>query len=269
MRLTFCGVRGSCPAPGAAFARFGGETSCVAVAHDGEPVSLVLDAGTGIRNVTGLLAGRPFRGDLLLTHLHWDHTTGLPFFAAADRPGAETTVHVPDVDDDAGAHALLDTLLSPPYFPTGMAGLKGEWRVRSIGPGAHRIGSWDVLARRLPHGRGRSLGYRISDGRRTLAYVTDHGPATLDDHHADVLALADGADVLVHDAQHLASEWAAVKHFGHAPHEYVLGLAAACRVGRVVLFHHSPVRTDDEHDRLAEGLPPGATIAREGDTIDV
>lgn len=269
MRLTFCGVRGSCPAPGAAFAGYGGETSCVALAPDGGPVSLVLDAGTGIRAVSGLLGGAAFRGDLLLTHLHWDHTTGLPFFAAGDRPDAAVTVHVPGVGDDDEAYAVLDALLAPPYFPTGVAGLQGAWRVRAAAPGHRRIGAWDVEARSLPHGRGRSLGYRISDGRSTVAYVTDHGPASLDDHHDDVIALALGCDVLIHDAQHLASEWDAVRHFGHAPHEYVLGLAEACGARTAVLFHHSPGRTDAQLDGLAADLPPWALLAREGLTLEL
>ena len=87
MRVHLCGVRGSTPSPGAQFARVGGHTSCVAIAHDGDDhPRLVLDAGTGLRNVTTLLGDAPFEGAILLSHLHWDHTQGLPFFAAGDRP---------------------------------------------------------------------------------------------------------------------------------------------------------------------------------------
>ncbi len=96
MRVTFCGVRGSTPAPGSEFVRFGGHTSCVAVSPGGrETPSLLLDAGTGIRQVTTLLEGRPFRGTILLTHLHWDHVQGLPFFSSADNAAARTAPRVP------------------------------------------------------------------------------------------------------------------------------------------------------------------------------
>jgi phosphoribosyl 1,2-cyclic phosphodiesterase len=96
VRLTFCGVRGSTPAPGPDFVRYGGHTSCVAVAHDGAAPTLLLDAGTGVRRVTSLLAGQPFTGMILLTHLHWDHVQGLPFFRAGDRDDARVTLLLPD-----------------------------------------------------------------------------------------------------------------------------------------------------------------------------
>lgn len=268
MRLTFCGVRGSRPAPGSEFTAFGGHTSCVALARDGGPVSLVLDAGTGLTQVGALLDGRPFRGDLLVSHLHWDHVMGLPFFSAADRAGARTTVHVPAADDDEAVH-LLDGVQGGPYFPVSVGELDGDWTVRAIGPGARWIDGWDVLARWLPHGRGRSLGYRVSDGRSSVAYVTDHGPAGPGDHHDDVLALADGADVLVHDAQHTAEEWPSVVHFGHASMEYAVELAQACGVGRVVLFHHAPGRTDAELTALAGRFDASVSFAVEGETIEV
>ena len=118
MRLDLCGVRGSTPAPGAEYVRTGGHTSCVAVSHDSAVApTLVLDAGTGLQRVSGLLDGSPFRGTILLTHLHWDHTHGLPFFGAADRPDAATTLVMPDQGEDPGS--VLDRVLSPPHSPIG------------------------------------------------------------------------------------------------------------------------------------------------------
>ena len=96
MRVTFLGVRGSTPAPGVEFLRYGGHTSCVAIAHDGEAPSLLLDAGTGIRRTSSLMNGEPFRGSILLTHLHWDHLHGLPFCDATDRVDSRVTLFVPD-----------------------------------------------------------------------------------------------------------------------------------------------------------------------------
>src|SRR5690349_3256722 len=99
MRVTVCGTRGSTPAPGPEFVRYGGHTSCVAVAHDGQPPSLILDAGTGIRRVTKLLDGQPYVGAILLGHLHWDHTQGLPFFNSGDNPESRVAVYAPAQGD--------------------------------------------------------------------------------------------------------------------------------------------------------------------------
>ena len=117
MRVHLCGVRGSTPAPGLEFVRYGGHTSCVAVAHDDGAVALILDAGTGIRLVSPLLDGRPFAGTILLTHLHWDHVHGLPFFRAGDRDDARVTLLLPEQEDGADAERVLARGMSPPHFP--------------------------------------------------------------------------------------------------------------------------------------------------------
>jgi phosphoribosyl 1,2-cyclic phosphodiesterase len=118
VRLTFCGVRGSTPAPGPEFVRYGGHTSCVAVAHDGAAApTLILDAGTGVRRVSTLLADQPFTGTILLTHLHWDHVQGLPFFRAGDRDDATVTLLLPDQRDGTGAEEVLARAMSPPPLP--------------------------------------------------------------------------------------------------------------------------------------------------------
>ena len=118
MRVHLCGVRGSAPAVGVDFIGVGGNTSCVAIAHDDEDVPrLVLDAGTGLRTVTTLLAGEPFRGTILLGHLHWDHTYGLPFFRAGDRPDAATRLLVPE--QGVPAIDLIGGFMGPPAFPIG------------------------------------------------------------------------------------------------------------------------------------------------------
>ena len=168
MRLLFCGVRGSTSAPGADFVRVGGHTSCVALAHDGQPWTLALDAGTGIRRITDQLDGRPFVGSVVLTHLHWDHVQGLPFFAAADRDDAHVRVFMPDqIDADGRARDPFDVLalaMSPPHFPIGPDGLRGAWTFESVKPGSHRIEGFDVVAFDVPHKGGRTYGYRVSDG---------------------------------------------------------------------------------------------------------
>ncbi len=117
MRVTVCGARGSTPASGPEIVRYGGHTSCVALAHDGERPSLVLDAGTGIRGVTALLGTHPFDGSIILGHLHWDHTQGLPFFAGADRPDARTDFYMPEPGRRRGGPAPRHVAAPFPHHP--------------------------------------------------------------------------------------------------------------------------------------------------------
>jgi phosphoribosyl 1,2-cyclic phosphodiesterase len=280
VRLQFCGVRGSTPAPGPDFVRYGGHTSCVAVAHDGAAVPvLILDAGTGVRRVTGLLDGRPFAGTILLTHLHWDHVQGLPFFRAGDREDARVTLLLPEQDDGAAAEEVLARAMSPPHFPIGPGQLRGCWKFSTVGPGRLEAEGFTVEAREIPHKGGKTLGYRVSDGRSVAAYVTDHCPTALGpgpdgwgEYHPGAVELAAGADVLIHDAQLLPEEIAAQAAFGHAAADYVVGLARMAGARSVVLFHHQPDRTDDALDRLANRFaasPVPVTVAAEETTLEI
>jgi phosphoribosyl 1,2-cyclic phosphodiesterase len=261
MRVLFCGVRGSTPAPGTQFARVGGHTSCVALAREGEVPSLVLDAGTGLRRLTAAIDGRAFRGTILLTHLHWDHTQGLPFFAAGDRDDAAVRLLMPA---QGSAETVLSRAMSPPHFPIGPDGLRGSWRFEGIEPGEHEIEGFAVLAAELPHKGGRTFGYRVSDGSASLAYLPDHGPLAagpgpdgLGARHEAALALCLGADVLVHGAQFTVAERERAKDFGHAIVEYAAALAREAGARRLVLFHHDPGRTDEQVDSIASALVAG------------
>jgi phosphoribosyl 1,2-cyclic phosphodiesterase len=279
VRLELCGVRGSTPAPGADFVRYGGHTSCVAVAHDDAATpTLILDAGTGIRRVTALLAGQPFSGTILLTHLHWDHVQGLPFFRAGDRDDARVTLLLPDQQDGSAAEEVLARAMSPPHFPIRPRELRGSWSFDAISPGSlGRVGGFTVQAREIPHKGGRTLGYRVSDGRSVAAYVTDHCPTALGpgpdgwgEYHQAALELAAGADVLVHDAQLLAEEVAAEAAFGHAAADYVVALAGRAAARQAVLFHHRPDRTDDALDELGRrfaAAPIPVLVAAEERTL--
>lgn len=254
MRIVLCGVRGSTPSPGPQFVRYGGNTSCVALSHGSEPPTLVLDAGTGLQQLTPRLEGEAFRGTILLTHLHWDHTHGLPFFPSGDRDDASVSLVMPAQGDPV---TLLERVISPPHFPITPSQLRGDWSFSSIEPGEHSIEGYTVQALEIPHKGGMMLGYRVSDGEVSLAYMCDHspiafgpGPQGFGEYHSNACALAQGADLLIHDAQHTADEFTAVASFGHSAIDYAVGLAEFCDVGRVLLFHHAPARTDDELDRI-------------------
>lgn len=231
---------------------------------------LVLDAGTGLPHVSTLLDGAPFRGTILLGHLHWDHTHGLPFFFSATRSDAEVTVLIPEQGD---AEAVLAAAMSPPHFPVRPSELDGNWKFAGIDTGWHEVEGMRILALELPHPGGRMFGYRLEDGGGIFTYVSDHspiavgpGPEGFGEYHEDVMTLAQGADTLVHDAQYLASEFPALARFGHSAVDYAVGLAVAAGVRRLVLFHHAPGRTDEQLDRILEAAR--AAGARHGLVVE-
>lgn len=284
MRIDLCGVRGSTPAPGPEFVRYGGHTSCVALSRDGDPgPTLLLDAGTGVRRVTGLLGGGPFLGAVLLTHLHWDHVQGLPFFGAGDRPDARVHLLLPSQEDGRGAEEVLADMMSPPHFPIRPGQLRGEWTFANLCPGtlAALPGApgFTVEAHPVDHKGGRTYGYRVSDGRSVVTYIPDHcptaagpGPEGWGEYGDDVLGLAEGADLLIHDAHLLVDELAAEASFGHAAADYAVELGHRAGAARVVLFHHKPDRTDAELDRLADRFhhaPVAVIVAREESVVEL
>jgi phosphoribosyl 1,2-cyclic phosphodiesterase len=280
VRVYLCGVRGSTPAPGADFVRYGGHTPCVAVAHDDAPApTLILDAGTGIRSVSKLLDGGPFAGTILLTHLHWDHVQGLPFFAAGDRDDAQVDLLLPEQADGASAEAVLSRAMSPPHFPMTPSDLRGAWTFQSVAPGERQMSGFTVLAREIPHKGGRTFGYRVSDNHCTLTFMPDHCPTELGDgpegcgaYHAAAVELALDTDLLIHDAQLLnPTELAAEARFGHASADYAAGLGRHAQARSVLLFHHRPDRTDAALDevaaRFADG--PGVAPAVQGSVLEL
>jgi ribonuclease BN (tRNA processing enzyme) len=219
-------------------------------------VSLVLDAGTGLRNVGALLGGRPFQGTLLLGHLHWDHTHGLPFAPALDHPDASVRLLAPAAAGD-DVEALLERILSPPHFPITPAELQGKWTFERMEPGTHHFEGLTVLAREIPHKGGLTFGYRVADGAAEIAYLSDHAPQMLGDgpdgvgaYHEAALELTRDVDLLIHDAQYTVEELPQRGGYGHAAAEYAVGLGRAAGVRRVALFHPDPRRTDDEIDAI-------------------
>ena len=277
MRVHFCGVRGSTPATGHAFERYGGATSCLAIAHDAAPTpSLLLDVGTGAVAASALFGDAAFVGAIVLTHLHWDHTQGLPFFRAANRHGARTELFVPDQGDGQDAVELVERWLSPPSFPIGVDGLAGDWTFELVAPSTFEAAGFAVAAIEVPHRGGRTYGLRVTDGRSTIAYIPDHcptdlgeGPEGLGAYHAAALSLARDADVLVHDASLTAAEVPARSRFGHAAADYAVGLGVAAGARSVVCFHHAPDRDDDALDKMwaALGAAPEVLFAREGQVL--
>jgi len=269
VRLNLLGVRGSTPVPGQEFVRYGGNTACVAVTATGASrPTLALDAGTGLRGLTALLHSEPYDGAILLSHLHWDHVQGIPFFAAGDRDDANIRVHLPAQDGRTGDD-LLRQLMSPPAFPITPTGLRGAWTFSATEPGMHHIESFAVTAEELRHKGGRTFGYRVSDGTHEIAYLPDH--VARGDVTAGLESLVRGVDVLLHDAQFVESERELADAYGHSTINDAIQLALNLDVRKLVLMHHAPTRTDDQLDTIAADLDPPLPVemAREGQVLEL
>lgn len=278
MRLWICGVRGSTPAPGEDFVRYGGQTSCIAVSHDGDRIPrLILDGGTGLRRLTSMMQGLPFNGTVLIGHLHWDHTHGLPFFRAGDRPDARVSVRIPEQGD---ASEVMARVCSPPHFPVRLEELKGDWTVGSIDEGTEEVEGFTVTSVEIPHKKSRTFGYRVSDGRSSIAYLSDHAPQNLGPgpdgfgpYHDAARTLADSVDLLIHDSQYTRDEFPLRADYGHSSIDYAIGLGKESGARSVMLFHHDPERTDDQIDAILASSRNGATpmveAAVEGAVIDL
>jgi phosphoribosyl 1,2-cyclic phosphodiesterase len=256
MTVTFHGVRGSTPCDGEQLARYGGNTSCVALECEGQP-PIVFDLGTGLRNYgtqlmeNGNAAG--FQGAMLLSHLHWDHVQGLPFFVPLHIPGNVVDIYGPRQQDGPLAE-VFEGMMRPPYFPIRPDQLEGAVLFHDAGDDDFPVHDAKVRSRWIRH-VGPTLGYRVDWHGVTVAYLSDHGQGCgvgqSDDFIPDeVLELCDGVDLLIHDAQHTPSEFEAKRHWGHCTVDYALHVAKQSGARTVALFHHDPAHGDDEVDRL-------------------
>lgn len=277
MRVTFHGVRGSTPCQSDDIKRYGGNTSCVSVDAPGEQ-PLLLDMGTGLRYFgKALPADVLFRGSCLLTHLHWDHVQGLPFFTPLLREGSSLDVYGPSQDDGRSLAEVVSTTIRPPLFPVSVDELPGIVRFHDTANDEFNIGSYKVTARLIPH-LGPTLGFRVELHGRTIAYLSDHQQPFDGSFSAQdgALELVEGADLLIHDAQYTPPEFAAKSTWGHCTIEYAVWLASHSNVKQLALFHHDPSRRDDDLDGLLKcaadvGSMRGVDViaASEGLVVDV
>lgn len=236
----------------------------------------MLDGGTGLRRLTSFLDGRSFSGTILIGHLHWDHTHGLPFFRAGDKPDSVVRVLIPEQGDP---YEVMARAVSPPHFPVRLEELRGSWTVESLEPGSLEIEGFQVKALDIPHKASRTFGFRVSDGASSIAYMSDHWPTAigpgedgLGDYHDSALELADGVDILIHDAQYTTEEFPARADFGHSAIEYAIGLGRKAGAKSVMLYHHDPDRTDDQLDGIIaslNGTKPSVIAAAEGAIINI
>jgi phosphoribosyl 1,2-cyclic phosphodiesterase len=248
--VTFYGVRGSTPCSCDANRRYGGNTACVSLDAPGSP-PVVFDLGTGLRFWGNRFpVGTPFNGHALVTHLHWDHVQGLPFFGPALRPGTTLDIYAPRPESKTLEEAF-DEFMAPPYFPVRVADLPGDLRFHPVGDDEFNVGELRVTSRLVPH-IGPTLGYRVEHGSASVAYVSDH-QQPLDgsfDVPPAVLELCDGVDLLIHDAQYTVDEFTEKPHWGHCSVDFSLEVAARAGARRLALFHHDPEHDDATIDAL-------------------
>jgi phosphoribosyl 1,2-cyclic phosphodiesterase len=224
----------------------------VSVEAPGDP-PIVFDLGTGLRfwGQTLPLDGS-FHGIALVTHLHWDHVQGLPFFAPVLCPGGRLDVYAPPQEGCSVAEAF-EEFMRPPYFPVRAGDLRGEVRFHDASDGELDLGHAHVTVRSVPH-VGATNGYRVQIGSVVVAYISDH-QQPMDGSHtvADpVLELCEGADLLIHDAQYRPEEFAEKAHWGHCTVDYAVEVARAAGVHRLALFHHDPSHGDDAIDDIVD-----------------
>ena len=278
MRIRFWGTRGSIPSPGPGTVRYGGNTSCVEV--DCGETLLILDAGTGIRLLGNELMapgkGQPVTAHLLLSHFHWDHIQGFPFFAPAFVEGNRLKVYASQGTTGDNRDILAGQMRGD-YFPVDFGQLPSRTDFSVLAEGELNIGDVRVLSKFVSH-PGRALGYRIEWQGRSVCYVCDNEPdyylaksaegngavvrGALEDVAQGRIRLGEkdrqlvefirDSDVLIHDSQYLVEEYVTKIGWGHSFNLFAVELALQAGVNRCVLFHHDPMREDDEIDQTAE-----------------
>lgn len=269
MKVTFFGTRGSVPVAEPEFSQFGGNTSCLLVTFDSGRI-VVLDAGTGLRKLGRHLAERGLEqlDDLVigLSHTHWDHIQGFPFFGPAYDPRQTLTLAL---HGRTSAHLDLETVftvaMQREYFPVPLEGMGATFRF-SQSQAQETVMAGGVSIRTARHGHpGSAYGYRLTEGGRSVVYCTDveHG-SRID---PGVVELARGADLLVHDAQYTPAELKKKRGWGHSSWEQAVEVALEAKVKRLALFHHDPDHDDaflHGVEREAQRLFSNAFVAREG-----
>ncbi|PYK30838.1 MAG: MBL fold metallo-hydrolase [Verrucomicrobia bacterium] len=271
-RLKIWGVRGSIPVPGSSTVRYGGNTSCIEVRADGELI--VLDAGSGIRQLGLALenefGSNPIHLTLLITHVHWDHIQGFPFFVPAYNDKNQIQIFGYD-GSGSGLQEILKGQMATPFFPVELYDLPGKIEIQKLNTMDFKIGSVRVRARFMNH-PGVCVGYRILTSKGSVAYLPDHEPyeafklhsakshllspeqtkkRALEDR-AELVKFLQGSDVLILDTQYTDEEYQAHIGWGHGSLTTAISLALDASVRKLVLFHHDPTHDDEMIDSMLQ-----------------
>ena len=284
VQVRFWGTRGSLAKPGAKTVRYGGNTSCVEV-RSASGARLVFDCGTGGHElgVSIMREGTPSRGHMLISHTHWDHIQGIPFFAPFFVPGHQWNIYAPQ----GFGESIKDTLagqMEYTYFPVTTDAFGADVQYNNLGEGSFVVEDFVISTRYLNH-PALALAFRVECDGAVLVYACDHEPHDGDlasgavpltgEDLAHARFMAD-ADLIIHDAQYLIGEYDAKRGWGHSTVDYAVAVARAAGAKKVALTHHDPMRSDDEIDatvaRLRDAARPGdpeIVGAAEGTVFDL
>jgi phosphoribosyl 1,2-cyclic phosphodiesterase len=254
VRARVWGCRGSLAAPGPETVRYGGNTSCVEIRLSDDRL-IVIDAGTGVRGL-GVAMGRnrPDRIDLLLTHLHLDHIEGLGFFTPIWDPSCEIHIWGPA----SPLHTLKEDIaryFSPPLFPVHLDDIPSDLHFHDSTDTDWELGTAKITAERVTH-PGPTVGYRVEENGKVLTYISDHEPAlgvdlgTASPDWISGYSLAQGADVLLHDAQYTEEEYPERVGWGHSSIHHTVTFALIAKVRRLLMFHHDPLHSDAQLEAM-------------------
>lgn len=271
-RMTYYGTRGSIPAPGPHTRKYGGNTTCILLEYlKGDDVveTIIIDGGTGLRVLGMDLLQKEFgkgkgKLTLLISHTHWDHIQGIPFFVPAYIPG--NIIHIRGrASGGAPLKEVLANQQNPNNFPVGLEQFGAKVNIRDWQAGkSYRVGPLKINTIAHAHPGG-SLGFRVSDGTTSIAFCTDvehqEGMPT------QITRFARGCDLLAYDSQYMIEEYEGKHGWGHSTWAYATEIARAAGVGELHLIHHDPVRTDAELDKLQKKAArafENTLVAREG-----
>src|SRR5499433_2940978 len=271
MRVQFWGTRGSIAKPGPNTTRYGGNTTCIDDRSERDSL-VIVDCGTGAHALGQKLMSygtKSLRGHILISHTHWDHIQGIPFFAPLFVLGNEWDIYGPKALGQSLRDALAGQMRHT-YFPVTIDQCRAKIRYHDLVEGTFHIDDITVYARYLNH-PALTLGYRLEADGASVVYACDHEPHSRllatgegeitgqDLQHAEFV---NGADLLIHDAQYTAEEYPSKIGWGHSSAEYAVKLAQRAQVKRLALTHHDPLREDDAVDRVLAGIRDGLQAAR-------
>ncbi len=270
-KVKFWGVRGSIATPSARHIAFGGNTSCIEMKLGGR--ILIFDAGTGIRNLGHWMLRRgETTADLLLSHTHWDHINGFPFFSPAFRKNCSFTIHAGHVADRGGIERVFRSQMAEPFFPVPLDKMGAQFTFTDFRAGAtFSLGDGiTIRTKPLNHPDG-ATGYRVDYAGKSVCYVTDteHVPGKPDEN---VLALIEGADLVIYDSTYTDREFENHVGWGHSTWQEGVRLCLAAGVRQLAIFHHDPDHEDPFMERLeaeARQMWTGALVARENMRINL